>query len=150
VYATVIDWKIVGKTSLDKARRKGPSDTYRAQAHLYGRGWTRRPLPVEHVAIFWLPASGDLSEAVWWTEPYDENVALAALARADGIAAAIRLLGAGNVIPQLATADDFCTSCEWFSPNGNEATSCPGVAGRKIRDDLAGILVKGLNNDASL
>lgn len=135
--ATVVDWKIVGPTSL-KAARKGPKPTYRAQAHLYGRGWERKGYHVKHVAVYWLPSAGDLSEGVWWSEPYDESLALAVLSRASAIAQAIRLVGADSVLGSLETVDDYCTSCEWFSPRGNGVTSCGGP-GADRRESLPSV-----------
>src|SRR5690606_22301369 len=52
--ATTVDWKVVGASTLRLAKA-GPSPTYRAQGHLYGRGWTRAGRPVRRVAIFYLP-----------------------------------------------------------------------------------------------
>ena len=81
---TVIDWKIVGKATLDKARRGGPSPVYRTQAHLYGLGWTGQGQDVRHVAIAFLPRQAvSLDHAVWWTEPHDPQVGWDALERAD-------------------------------------------------------------------
>ncbi len=96
---TVMDWKVVGKTTLDKVRRHGPSQTYRAQGHLYGRGFTRRGLQVQTVRILFLPRNAiSLTDAVIWEEPYDEQIALAALGRADMFAAAIAAMGADAVL----------------------------------------------------
>ena len=97
--ATVWDWKIVGATTLRQAKATGPSDVYRIQRHLYGRGFTRRGLPVRHVGIAYLPRNAvTLSDAVIDVEPYDEQVAVTALARADMFAAAIRTFGADTVL----------------------------------------------------
>jgi len=107
---TVMDWKIVGKTTLDKARRHGPSQTYRVQGHLYGRGFTRRDLQVHTVRILFLPRNAmSLADAVIWEEPYDEQIALAALGRADMFAAAIAAMGADAVLAMAGehTGDEF-------------------------------------------
>jgi hypothetical protein len=62
---TVIDHKIVGKSTLDNARRHGPSPTYRTQAHLYGMGWINAGQPVTDVAIAYLPRQAvSLDQAV--------------------------------------------------------------------------------------
>ena len=69
-----VDWKFVGQNSLKKYRAKGPSDTYRVQAHLYGRGWERRGCKVNAVSILFLPAqSAAWGDHFWWSEPYDEQ-----------------------------------------------------------------------------
>ena len=123
----VIDWKIVGKSTLDRVRRSGQvSDTYRTQAHLYGRGYAARGERVHHVVIAFLPSAGDLTDAVWWTEPYDESVALDALDRADVIAAGGRVLGWPKVLDALPRFDDYCRSCAFHAVSDSE-TTCAGV-----------------------
>lgn len=129
VTATVIDHKVVGPTQLKKYRAKGPGEQYRSQIHLYGRGLTRRGLPVDTVSIAFLPRSGELTDAYVWTEAYDEQVALVALERANGISLATTALGVG-VLAHLATADAFCHRCPFFVPGSDDlATGCPGDAG---------------------
>lgn len=132
----VIDWKIVGPGSLKKYRaavNRGdcPSEQYRTQLHLYGRGFTQlgAGLPVDRVAIVFLPSAGELTDAVVWDERYDEQVALDALARADGIAAGLRLVGPDAILPQLATSDAHCAHCPWMKPGATDlARECPGDA----------------------
>lgn len=107
VTGTVIDHKIVGATTLTKARGKGPSVVYRAQAHLYGRGWVRAGFDVANVAICFLPRNDvSLNTAVLWTEPYDENIAIAALERASTLARSLKALAA---ISELAR-DEWITN----------------------------------------
>lgn len=118
--ATVTDFKCVGVTTLRDAKANGPTATYRKQAHLYGRGFTRRGLPVERVRIVYLPRNSvnGLADAVVWDEPYDEQVALDTLARADALAKAIRLAGAEKVLPGLQAAPG-CHSCARYPlPDG--------------------------------
>lgn len=126
---TVIDWKLVGKTTLTGALKHGPSDVYRTQAHLYGRGFTRRGLTVHHVAIYYLPRNAiNLAGGYFWTEPYDEAVALKALDRANALAAQLRNLGPDRLLGMLPAAPG-CRSCPRyplpdgspFRPAGQEA-----------------------------
>jgi hypothetical protein len=133
--ATVVDWKIVGPTTLRATASGGPVSGYRSQVQLYGKGFRNAGLPVERVAIMLLPAAGDLNDHVWHSEPYSESIATEALARADGIASALTLAGPDIVIPALPTASHFCGSCPWFSysaENGS-ATACPGHSPRASR-----------------
>jgi hypothetical protein len=90
-----VDWKCVGASTLRKAKA-GPSQTYRVQAHLYARGWNLAGHRVDHVAIAYLPRNdmGGLNAAVWWHEPYDEQVAIDALDRANRIHANLTALDA--------------------------------------------------------
>ena len=84
---TVIDWKIVGKNTLDQVRRNGPSPTYRTQAHLYGQGWVNAGHTVTAVMICFLPRnSPTLEQGIFWGEDHDPAIAAAALERANHIA----------------------------------------------------------------
>lgn len=133
--ATVVDWKSVGPTQLAKYRRFGPGEQYRIQAHLYGRGWRARGVPVDYVMVVFLPRNGELAETYTWWEAYDEQVALDALQRATGIALATQALGTG-ALPHLATADAFCHKCPYFLAHSTvPAAGCPGHVGRRTRRD---------------
>lgn len=135
VTATVVDWKTCGKTRLDKYRRHGPAPDYRVQAHLYGRGWTRRDRPVDTVAICFLPRNSDLTDTVWWSEPYDEQIAVAALARAEAISLANRALG--ELAPAaMFTTDHNCGYCPWYQTGATDLTrACPGDPSRPRQGD---------------
>ena len=90
VTATVVDWKTRSPSAMKTERAninagRPPKPEYHVQAHTYGLGFTRRGLPVDRVAIVHLPASGELTEALMWSEPYDPQVALDAMKRVDRI-----------------------------------------------------------------
>lgn len=110
---TVVDYKVVGATTLRKVS-SGPSITYRRQAHLYGRGWVAAGYDIRHVAIWYLPRNAMRIDAGHiWTEPYDEQVAVDALARANALAAGVDLFGVDAVLAQCPphTGGEFtCTS----------------------------------------
>lgn len=125
----VVDWKVVGERQLKKYKEQGPGDQYRAQAHLYGRGWTRRGMPVTNVAVMFLPRDRMLREAHMWSEPYDEQVAVQALQRAEGITTMTRALGVA-ALPILPTADAYCQFCPHYLPASTELEeACPGHPG---------------------
>lgn len=141
ITAEVIDWKVVGTTSLKDARRAGGSAIhkvgYRVQAHLYGSGFVAAGLPVHGVNVVYLPSSGELRESVIQHEAYDASVAAGAIARANAIATAMDAAGAENVIGGLPRADDFCTYCPFFSPGASPEhvwDGCPGVP--LVRNDF--------------
>ena len=142
VTGTVIDWKTNGPGMLKKYK-KAQSDEYRAQAHLYGRGWQRKGLAVRNVMIIHLPRNGELSEAHVWQEPYDEQVAIDALERATGIAVTIDALG-DAAFPMLPTADAFCRNCPFFRFGSTDLkTGCPGHPDgdqNRSRDQLLGLI----------
>lgn len=134
ITATSIDWKNVGVTTLRSARANGPSPQYRAQAHLYGRGWARRGLPIETVAVFYLPSNGELSDAHYWHEPYNEQIALDALTNATTVATLLATFGPEKTLPILTTADAYCTWCPFFCPAVTDLTeACPGHDNRSTR-----------------
>lgn len=136
VTCEVIDWKIVGTTTLKTARQGNRQGVgigkpgYRAQAHLYGRGFELRGLPVVAVNIAYLPASGELREAVWQRELYDRSIAEQAIARADAVARAMDAAGAEALIAGLPRVDDLCLYCPFYNPAADEAyvyDGCPGM-----------------------
>lgn len=146
VTASVVDWKIVGKSRLDTYRRKGPGPQYRVQGHCYGRGWQRAGYDVDQVHIVFLPRNGELADTVWWSEPYDEQIAVDALARAEAIAMANTALGPAAPAA-MATADSNCGYCPWFAidagtPGHPDLTrACPGDPKRPTRTDSVFSLV---------
>jgi hypothetical protein len=133
VTATVVDWKIVGPAPLKSYRASGPGSQYRSQAHLYGRGWSRHHgLPVDTVMIAFLPRNDELDKAHVWFEPYDEQVALDALARVNAIHAATSALGR-KALALLPTADAYCYRCDYYTPDStNPLEGCPGHAERSL------------------
>lgn len=106
----VIDHKVVGVAPLRKYRMNGPGPQYRAQGHLYGLGWANAGNRVDHVAVAFWPRGGRLSELYVWTEPYDEQIARAALERWRTIRD--QALAIGPVILPLLPADPDCWDCE--------------------------------------
>lgn len=107
---TVVDYKVVGTTTLRSARSKGPSLTYQRQLHLYGAGYAAAGYPVRSVAIWFLPRNGvSLQAGVVWQVPYDPAVAAHALARANQFHAWITGLGVDAVlaITPPHTGDEF-------------------------------------------
>lgn len=125
---TVVDWKVCGASSLRQYRANGPGQQYQVQGHLYGRGWTQRGLPVDRIAWYFLPMAGELHDAVWFSEPYDEAIAWAALERAAVIRKAQLALNPQQVNALLPTAQDHCTYCAWHKPGpiANPGQACPG------------------------
>src|SRR5215210_1678306 len=123
--ATVVDFKIVGATTLKTARR-WPSSQYRRQLHLYGRGFARRGLTPARVAIWYLPRNAtSIEHGVQWSQPYDEQVAVDTLARADAFARAIRLAGADTILTGLPVTQG-CHSCARYPLPGGDLPPRPG------------------------
>ncbi|OJU44461.1 MAG: hypothetical protein BGN98_13835 [Microbacterium sp. 69-7] len=87
---TSVDFKIVGATTLRKAKR-GPSPQYRTQGHSYGLGHLRAGREVHRVAVWYMPRNAmTLRQGYWWEEDFQPLIALEALDRAESIVADIR------------------------------------------------------------
>jgi DNA (cytosine-5)-methyltransferase 1 len=83
---TVVDHKIVGAETLKKLKKFGPKPEYRVQDHMYGRGYELLGEQVTDVSLLFLPRnSPTLADSMFWTEPYDRDIALRALERAEKV-----------------------------------------------------------------
>jgi hypothetical protein len=128
--ALVNDWKVVSPTALKKYSVNGPGPQYRTQIHLYARGLANRGLAVKTVAITFLPNSGELHEAVFWSEPYDEQVATAALERLATVQSLTDAAGAAAapLMPIDGAAPNWCRYCPFYLPASTDLTAaCPGA-----------------------
>lgn len=132
--ASVLDWKVPGKTRHDKYKKHGPSVTYRAQAHLYGSGYRQLGLPVEKVGIVFLSRSGGLRDAFLWREDYSQELVdgvLTHLESVDQYIEELNLLTTPANFPQVPMVPtDDCYLCPFYSPGAGltEPFKCPGKA----------------------
>jgi len=128
--ASVTDWKLVGITTLKAVRKlKEQGDTkavYRRQGHLYGKGAIARGLPVERIRVAYLPRNGrfGLREAVVFDEPYDEQIALDALARANAVADTTHAIGLKQFVPMAPRAEG-CYSCPRYPDSDGNPPPAP-------------------------
>ena len=129
---TVTDWKIVGKTTLDKVRRaRHPGPGYRIQSHAYGRGFVRRGLTVTTVQVAFLPRNEpSLSGAFIWSEPYDEQVALDALERADRLSGFIATFGVDAVLASAGPHLGEYSCSRW--PDATPRPADPAAVDRQL------------------
>lgn len=127
-HGAVWDWKFTTRNQIrENYRPHGPGEQYRVQAHLYGRGWQRAGYDVRSVGVIFFTRDGEFTDRHVWHEPYDEQVALAALARATSIQAALDALGPDFTLPTLATAEAHCRFCPWHRATSSHLpTACPG------------------------
>ena len=121
------DYKAVGPNPLLRYQSKGPGPQYRSQAHLYGRGFAAQGYTVNTVMIMFLPRAGDLGSSklkpgsqdwvnrgqrYFWSEPYDESVAVAALARLQGLYDLMQAFGVEALLPRYQPCGSiFCGWC---------------------------------------
>lgn len=118
---TVIDFKVVGPTTITAARTSGPSETYQAQIDLYGTGWLNQGMPVTEVGIWYVPRNAPtLARGHVYHRPHDPDHAQRVLDRADRLAQQASTLAqvVGEQardawISQLPRADG-CRSCERY------------------------------------
>lgn len=126
------DWKLVGKSSHDKYRRQGPGEKYRIQAHLYGLGQENAGFPPARVAVTFIGRHHELMVHVW-SEPYDRQVAIDALARLDRIRDRVMTLDP-EATPENWAAIPIpdkpnCRFCPWLKPGSTDLSQgCPGAA----------------------
>lgn len=171
VTATVWDWKIIGPSSYKRTRAdinagRGVKHVYRVQNHIYGLGWTRRGVPVDHVGNIFMPSAGELDDALYWHEPFSPQIAADAMRRLDRIHALTQSLGVAAALAvtngalaavgagQFADPDgepsalaigidtDSCRFCPWLAEitTTDLASGCPG-AGASARPSLAETLI---------
>lgn len=127
---TVIDWKFPGATKMKEYKDKGPSYMYRAQAHLYGKGWANLGAEVDEVAIAFFPRGGMLSGLHVWSEPWSLSTADSALKRYYDVTELAVSLDVENypenymLLPKVSGHN--CTYCDWFKPGKDTGQGCPG------------------------
>jgi len=113
---TVVDWKVVGTTTLKAAKAHGASLQYQRQAHLYGKGWEDAGYQVRSVLIYFLPRNAmTLGDAYPWQTNYDRAIAEETLVRADDIADAIDDRGLEAVLASMPEHDFTGFSCKKFA-----------------------------------
>lgn len=124
-YKSKADAKACKKASGEPGRREI------IQAHCYGQGWVNQGEIVDHVALVYLPRNGDLDNVQVWTEPFDPQVVVDALARRERLVQLGVALDVENrpqmygVVPANATA--MCSFCPYFLPNSTDAAlGCAG------------------------
>lgn len=125
---TVIDWKVVGTTRLRKYR-KDPGPAYKGQVYLYGRGFENLGLPVNRVAIAFVPRGATLHSLHVWSADYDPSVADYVLARRDQTIALIDDLDVEHHPERFdwIPAEPYdCTFCPWYSTNPVLPLQCSG------------------------
>lgn len=105
------DHKFVGSSRLKLYKSKGPGPQYRTQAHSYGRGWKLKGYKVHVVMIMFVPRDGELKDSYFWWEPFDEQVAVEALARAENRYNLLKALGLEGALSLFPTCSDMW--CDW-------------------------------------
>ena len=133
-YQRVVDWKIVGTTTMRKVTRgETPEEKvgqqYLVQALTYGKGWEQAGYPVRSVLIAFLPRSNFLNKMQLIEVPYDRSIADRAQARVQTI----------DRLRQQLAPHEFPTAgctiwCPFYAPKIPVGpTSCPGEG--EVKDE---------------
>ena len=116
----VIDWK----TSKVKNMSYFPSTQQRWQVQLYGYLLSKNGYKVNTVNLVAIARDGDEKDVKVHTEPYDEVVALTALAWLDAVKKS-------EVLPDPEKDASFCKSyCQYYDASGE--LGCPGLTKERI------------------
>lgn len=131
-----LDHKLMGKYSLKKLIQEGPSETYRIQVQTYGLGAELAGERIKEVAIVaWPREESSLNNLYVHVEPYDREVAKAALQRVERLAETVftdpSIGAASNELKVQAAraygAGDDCKWCPFYLKSDKEMTrGCPG------------------------
>jgi len=113
---TVVDWKLLGATMWRDWTGGYVNQTYKVQAHSYGKGFLRAGYPVDRVAVAVFCRAKSLNDLFVWSEAWDESIADQALLRLEAIKTYVNGTGASdtNRAPLLAidaVAGDGCYFC---------------------------------------
>lgn len=128
---TVIDFKLPGDPSMEKARRGKPPEDYYIQTNTYGLGLVKAGYPVERVGLLYLPMCGDelWSEskgAKLLTWPFDPQVAVDSLKLVQKIKGLLPVHGLHKTMEMLPTKDSFCHQSPCWTGNGHPQAICRG------------------------
>jgi hypothetical protein len=135
-YKAVVDWKILGPTSMAKVRRPmGPPARYQIQLLLYALGYRNLGLPVERVMLAALPRTEPTLDAMYVWEHVctaADDVLIEAVLDKTGTRRQI----AGEVMARripitavpITPSDDGCFFCPYYRPQSarDGGPGCPG------------------------
>jgi hypothetical protein len=133
----VVDWKILGPTSLAKLQAAdGPPQRYVIQLLLYAWGWRNHGFPVRRVAIAGLPRTApSLAEMYVWDRfltPADDQAVIEILQLTEARRAVARMVLGGQLpISQVkrTPGGDECYFCNFYRPETARDPSIPGCPG---------------------
>lgn len=127
----VVDWKVLGATSLSKVKNGGPSQKYKIQLILYGMGYRALGLPVKRVVLAGLPRTAATLDGMYIWEHVltadDEAMARWVLERTQvrKLLADEVLAGRMTLMQVPATPDD--TECYFCVKGDTEVVTRDGI-----------------------
>jgi hypothetical protein len=127
---TVLDWKILGKTTLDDIQKNGPSELYETQLDIYGLGYAQLGYQVNDVLLCALPRNANpnlpfLHEAVFWKKAWDMDNAVNAVKRVESLYLRARELKAATNPKKLQLVSPTPGKACYYCPFKNNKAACP-------------------------
>lgn len=121
----LVDWKVTEKAKIRRVRSTGPPRAYIVQANIYAAGLTDRGEVIDHIAIVYLPSTGDEGLAgmyVWMASP-DRALADRAVEEFWEVRDAAQKNGPGSITPHPTR---LCPWCIHYQPGSADPDrSCP-------------------------
>lgn len=116
----VVDWKIVGDDTLERAHRGEIKNQYVIQGHLYALGWEKLGYTISDVAIMFLPANKNnlAKDAAPIVFPYSQEKAIAALAKLENYIDQAETIGWKALLTKHAPLAG-CLSCQQYTEADN-------------------------------
>lgn len=140
--AALVDWKILGPTSIDKVRSPdGPSRRYKVQLLLYALGFRNYGARVDRIALVALPRTAATLDAIYvWEHPCDpaaDDALIAEVLRVTGIRRMIaaEILKGGMRIEEVPITPDSdeCFFCPFYRPQAiRDGVGCPGTTVNRL------------------
>lgn len=131
----VWDWKSKSKTQHLASKRHGMEQKIRVQAHCYGLGIANLGHTVKHVGGIFMRRDGEFTDTFPLFEPFNPQIALDALARANRLYALGKALGTDLAMAQYPKCEyEFCRLCG----NYRAAYDAP----REAETTLAGLMAQ--------
>lgn len=129
-YERVVDWKIVGTTTMRKVAKDGSPRQYKVQGNTYGEGWVQAGYPVKEILICYLPRSNFLTKMYIDAMPFQPELAHEAMQRVGSIEGMVK----AGIPPESFPADDCTIWCPFYRPKVELGhSSCPGHG--DVKDD---------------
>ena len=127
----VLDWKTTSPSNLQVRKREGATDQNVIQTMLYAYGKAQQGVTVNFVGLIYLPTGGSITDMYVELHPYDEQVALDALARLDSIYTLLSTIDV-ETNPQMwsmipIVPSRLCNYCPYFLPFSDDPSkACAG------------------------
>lgn len=142
---TVIDWKTKSMTQHELARKHGMGQKYRVQAQCYAHGMALKGYQVRQTMLGFLLRDGELNDAFQLSEPYDPQVAIDALDRANQLYALATMFGVETAQSMYPPCEGpYCRLCgNYRAPYAQPRAAAPTT----IAEAIAAATTKGIKKD---